>query len=195
MIIIDENLTYGGNIVYRFEIEPGLALKPLELRDTEQLYQVIIDSREHLRVFLPFVDHTKTSEDTKKFVNNAVRDNAIEKSFVSVIMVDDQVAGLVGMNQINWENKNAELGYWLGSSFTRRGIMTKATRAIIDYAFNELNLNRLEIRAAFSNKASRGVAEKLNFVQEGIIRDAEWINDRFVDHVVYGLLKREWQAN
>lgn len=181
--------------MYRFEIEPGLALKPLELRDTEQLYQVIIDSREHLRVFLPFVDHTKTSEDTKKFVNNAVRDNAIEKSFVSVIMVDDQVAGLVGMNQINWENKNAELGYWLGSSFTRRGIMTKATRAIIDYAFNELNLNRVEIRAAFSNKASRGVAEKLNFVQEGIIRDAEWINDRFVDHVVYGLLKREWQAN
>jgi len=179
--------------MYRFKIEPGLALKPLESRDADALYQMIDQSRSHLRTYLPFIDLTESVNDTKRFVNTTVRDNAIEQSFVSVIMVDEQVAGLVGMNSINWQSKNAMLGYWLGEPFVRKGVMTKATRAIIDYAFNELDLNRVEIRAATTNKASRGVAEKLNFTQEGILREVEWVNGHFVDLVVYGMLKREWQ--
>lgn len=55
--------------MYRFEIEPGLALKPLELRDAKALYQLIVQSRSHLRTFLSFADSTKKQEDTEKFVN------------------------------------------------------------------------------------------------------------------------------
>lgn len=181
--------------MYRFEIEPGLSLKPLELKDAEPLYELIDQSRLYLRTYLSFIDQTQSPMDTNRFVNNTVRDNALQQAFVAVIMVDEQIAGLVGMNQINWLNKTAEIGYWLGEPFINQGVMTKAVQAIIDYGFNQLGLNRMELRATTNNKASRRVAEKLNFVQEGIIREDERLHDHFVDHVLYGILKREWQSN
>lgn len=181
--------------MFLYEIEPGLALKPLEFRDVEPLFTLINESREHLRSYLAFVDLTKGIEDTKDFVEQTIRDNADRKSFVTVILVDDRTAGLVGFNQINWTNKHAELGYWLGASFVRKGVMTKSVRVLVDHAFERLGLNRVEIRAATGNQASRGVAEKLGFVHEGTIREKEWVNDRFVDHEIYGMLKSEWQAN
>lgn len=181
--------------MFVYEMGPGLALKPLELSDVDALYALIDQSRSHLRSYLAFVDLTKAVEDTQSFVEKAVRDNVDQKAFTVVIMVDDKVAGLVGFNQINWSNKNAEIGYWLGESFVRRGVMTKAVRVLVDHAFERLDLNRVEIRAATGNQASRGVAEKLGFVHEGTIREKEWVNDRFVDHEIYGMLKRDWQMN
>lgn len=181
--------------MFVYEMGPGLALKPLELGDVEDLFGLIDQSRGHLRSYLAFVDLTKAIEDTRSFVEKAVRDNADRKAFTVVIMVDDKVAGLVGFNQINWSNKNAEIGYWLGESFVRRGVMTKAVRVLVDHAFERMDLNRVEIRAATGNLASRGVAEKLAFVHEGTIREKEWVNDRFVDHEIYGMLKRDWQMN
>ena len=181
--------------MFKFEIEPGLALKPLELGDANALYEMIDKSREHLRTYLHFVDMTKSAADTKAFVEQTVRSNAEQNTFVAVILVDDQVAGLVGYNQINWTNQNAEIGYWLGAPFVRKGVMSKATRVLVDYGFNHFGLNRIELRAAKENLASRGVAEKLNFVYEGTKRQCEWVNDRFVDHVIYGMLKSEWKMN
>ncbi|SEN69516.1 ribosomal-protein-serine acetyltransferase [Amphibacillus marinus] len=178
--------------MFRFEIEAGLALKPLELKDGNKLYQLITESRQHLRTYLPFVDQTAKPEDTLEFVKATVISNAEQKSFVTVVLVEEQIAGLVGFNQISWPNKKAEVGYWLAEPFIKRGITTKAVRAIINYAFKTLELNRITIRAAFFNKASQGVAKKLGFQQEGVIREAEWVNDQFVDHVVYGMLKRDW---
>lgn len=65
---------------------------------------------------------------------------------------------------------------------------------MVDYAFNELNLNRVEIRCAVENKKSRAIPERLHFVNEGCIRQAEWLYDHYVDHIVYGMLKEEWKA-
>jgi len=181
--------------MFQLEIESGLALKPLELSDADALFRMIDQSREHLREYLAFVDLTESADDTRAFVKETVQANAEQKSFVVVILVGDEVAGLTGFNQINRMNKSAELGYWLGAPFVRKGVMSKAVRAVIDYGFTELGLNRVELRAATRNQASRGVAEKLNFVNEGTVREAEWVNDRFVDHVIYGMLKREWKMS
>ena len=65
-------------------------------------------------------------------------------------------------------------------------------KAFVDYAFRELKLNRVEVRCAEENSKSRAIPERLGFVKEGIIREAEWIYDHYVDDVVYGILSREW---
>ena len=70
--------------------------------------------------------------------------------------------------------------------------MTKACREFVDYAFNTLELNRVEIRCAEDNLKSRAIPERLGFTKEGIIRDGELLNHGYVDSVVYGILKREW---
>jgi ribosomal-protein-serine acetyltransferase len=64
----------------------------------------------------------------------------------------------------------------------------------VNYGLHDLGLNRVEIRAAEFNTRSRAIPERLGFTQEGIIRQAEWLYDYYVDHVVYGMLSEEWKT-
>ncbi len=75
-----------------------------------------------------------------------------------------------------------------------RGIMTHCVSALIGYAFRELQVNRIELRAAEENSRSRAIAQRLGFTQEGVLRDSEWLNDHYVNQTVYSLLKREWDS-
>ncbi|MNS61051.1 putative ribosomal N-acetyltransferase YdaF [compost metagenome] len=89
-------------------------------------------------------------------------------------------------------NRKASIGYWLGSAYQGKGLMTKSCKALIDYSFAELGLNRIEIRAGVGNQKSRSIPERLGFTEEGVIRQAELNEDRYIDHVVYGILASEW---
>lgn len=71
--------------------------------------------------------------------------------------------------------------------------MTSVSKALTDYAFTELKLNKVEIRAAAENQKSRSIPERLGYKEEGTIRQAEWLYDHYVDHVVYGMLAEEWK--
>jgi ribosomal-protein-serine acetyltransferase len=73
--------------------------------------------------------------------------------------------------------------------------MSQALETIIEYGFRDLKLNKIEIRVATENLKSRALPERFGFKEEGVIRDAEWLYDRYVDHVVYGLLQDEWRGN
>jgi len=73
-----------------------------------------------------------------------------------------------------------------------RGIVTLATACLTDYAFREQDRKRVILHCAVGNLKSRAVAERLGFVQEGILREAEWLYDHYVDLVVYSMLKRVW---
>lgn len=181
--------------MFSHQIDDHIQLKPLTVFHTEPLYQLIQDSKDHLRDFLIFVEYTTKEEHTRKFVEETVVTNAKQESFVTVIYVDDQIAGLVGFNDIDQQNKRAEIGYWLAEPFIGQGVMTKATQAIIDYGFNTLGLNRIDLKAATQNQKSQNVARRLGFKEEGIIREAEWMHDRYLDHVHFGLLKREYEKS
>jgi ribosomal-protein-serine acetyltransferase len=65
---------------------------------------------------------------------------------------------------------------------------------MLDYLFGELKLHRAEIRCGRGNGRSCAIPERLGFQREGITREAEWVNDRWVDMVVWGMLEREWRA-
>lgn len=110
---------------------------------------------------------------------------------ITVILFDGKIVGVAGFNSINWSNKTAYIGYWLGEEYQGKGIMIKVAKALTDYAFSHLKLNKVEIRVAVENKKNRRIPEKLGFVNEGTIRQAEWIYDHFVDHIVYGMLANE----
>ena len=72
--------------------------------------------------------------------------------------------------------------------------MTSAVIALTDHAFDTWRLNRIEIRAAVGNRRSRAVPERLGFTEEGVLREAELVGDRYVDHVVYAILARDWST-
>lgn len=178
--------------MFLHKINDDLSLKLIELSDGERVFQLTDHSRSYLREWLPWLDFTMKLEDTLEFIKICLKGYAEKKSLNAVILFKGEIVGVAGYNNINLSNKTAYIGYWLGEEYQGNGIMTEVAKALTHYAFNELNLNKVEIRAAAGNKKSRSIPERLNFVNEGCIRQAEWLYDHYVDHVVYGMLAEEW---
>jgi ribosomal-protein-serine acetyltransferase len=99
------------------------------------------------------------------------------------------VIGYVG---VSWQHRSTNIGYWLGEEYEGRGTMTAAVAALVDHALSIWDLNRVEIRAAAGNGASRAIPERLGFREEGTLRAAERIGERRIDHVLYSMLAEDW---
>ncbi|MFC7322822.1 GNAT family N-acetyltransferase [Halobacillus campisalis] len=181
--------------MFKHYIDEELSLKLVEPEDAEAIYQVMDESRSHLRSWLAWVDGTESIEHTKEFVQMVMNKFADGTGVSTCILYQGQVAGLVGIHAVDRKNSKTSIGYWLGERFIGKGIMTRATKAMVDYAIYEKGLNRVEIRAASENLKSRSIPERLGFIQEGNIRQAEWLYDQYVDHVVYGVTAGEWKTN
>nr|WP_259545613.1 GNAT family protein [Heyndrickxia oleronia] len=174
------------------KINDDLALKLIELKDSNRVFELTDTSRNYLREWLPWLDTTTKLEDTIGFINMCLKGFSENRSINTVILFKGNIVGVAGFNNINWSNKTAQIGYWLGEEYQGYGIMTRVAEALTEYAFKELALNKVEIRVAVGNKKSRSIPERLGFINEGCIRQAEWLYDHYVDHVVYGILSEEW---
>ena len=104
----------------------------------------------------------------------------------------NRLVGMIGFNTIDGTARRSEIGYWIDSEYQGQGIVTQGCRSLIAHGFNELDLNRIEIRCATGNDRSRAIAERLGFIHEGTIRQTEWLYDHFEDHALYALLRSEW---
>ena len=89
------------------------------------------------------------------------------------------------MRYLNPVDRVVNLGYWVRTSRTRQGISTTATRLLARFGFEELNLNRIEITAAISNKASQRVAEKAGAIREGFLRNRLVVRVQVADTMVF----------
>ncbi|RYG73355.1 N-acetyltransferase [Lentibacillus lipolyticus] len=181
--------------MFLFQIDDELALKHLELQDANRLFQLTDQSRDHLRPWLTWVDQIKTAEDSKSFIQNSLKHFANRNGLTTGILYKGGLAGVIGFNSLDWKNGIGHIGYWLGAAYQGNGIMTRAASALIDYGIYALELNRVEIRAAVDNRKSRAIPERLGFVQEGQIRQAERLHDVYADHAVYGMLAAEWKQH
>jgi ribosomal-protein-serine acetyltransferase len=171
-----------------------LSLRQLALNDTEELFAVVDRNRAYLRRWLPWLDRTHSPADTRAFLEGALRQSDNNQSFQAAILCGERMAGVIGYHRIDWTNRHTSLGYWLAEEFQGHGFMTASCRALVDHAFAALNLNRITIACATGNTRSRAIPQRLGFVHEGTLRDAEWLYDQYIDHEVYSQLQREWQA-
>lgn len=96
------------------KINEDLSLKLIELKDADRLFELTDQSRNYLREWLPWLDNTTKLEDTKEFIKMCLKGFAENKSLTTVILFKGIMVGVAGFNQINWSNKTAHIGYWLG---------------------------------------------------------------------------------
>jgi ribosomal-protein-serine acetyltransferase len=135
----------------------------------------------------------QTPEQTLRFIQSTHRQIAEDDGFTAALVAGDRIVGVVGFHGIDWANRSASIGYWLSEDEQGRGTMTEAVRALVEHAFTQWKLNRVEIRADIENVRSRAVPERLGFHQEGVLRQAYRVNEnRYSDDAVYSMLAAEW---
>ncbi len=179
--------------MFSYRIDDNTELRFLEERDAVEFHTLNSTDNAHMKTWLPAKDTEMTLEGTSQFIKDRLQEFADNKGVACGVWYKGKLAGYVDAQRIHWGNRTMGMGYWLGTSFEGKGLMTKACRALIKHAIHELGINRVEIACATENLKSRAIPERLGFTQEGVLRQAEWLTDHYVDHVVYGLLAEDWQ--
>lgn len=175
--------------MFTYRVDETTQLRLATSLDAEALYPVIRESRAHLARWLPWAD--ESLDQLRSFLSAALERYGRHEGFHAVIEVQGRWVGAVGL-EIDSANRSGRIGYWLSAHHQGSGIMTRSVASVLQLGFVDSGLHRLEIRAATENAKSIGVAERLGFRREGLIREAEWVDNRFVDHVIFGLLAKDW---
>ncbi len=106
---------------------------------------------------------------------------------------DKTLIGQIGLSRIDWINGKANAFLQIGEpDYWNKDIGTEATKLLVEYAFTELNLNKLHGGVAVDNIGSWSVAEKIGFQPEGIKKHEMYVDGRYVDTKIYRLLKEDW---
>lgn len=105
---------------------------------------------------------------------------------------NDEIIGMVGLRAVNKQDKNAEIGCWLGKRFWNKGYTSEAINLMLGFAFSNLRLHRVYAIVQEANMASYRVLEKNNLVREGTWREASRMQNKYYDVYGYGILKSEY---
>ena len=106
----------------------------------------------------------------------------------------DECIGQIAYFLVDSNNHFAEIEYCIGSSFQRKGLATEATKAVIQYGFDKMNLHKVQICHKSINLPSRKVVEKCGLTYEGTLRDFFYQDGKYIDRLYYSILKDEFNS-
>lgn len=113
--------------------------------------------------------------------------------WIIIRKTDGRPVGTCGFHKWDAAHLRAEIGYDLAADCWGQGIMSEVLRVVIDSGFERMKLNRIDAVVYIGNQRSIGVLKKMGFQQEGILREYYYLNETFHDHVLLGLLHRDWK--
>jgi ribosomal-protein-alanine N-acetyltransferase len=106
---------------------------------------------------------------------------------------DGQLMGGIGLTNVRrGVAETASLGYWMGERYAGRGYMKEALRLTLSFAFDRLQLHRIEAACLPTNAASRHLLTRCGFREEGYARKYLCIDGKWQDHVLFAILREEW---
>ncbi|MBA1392737.1 N-acetyltransferase [Lactobacillus sp. XV13L] len=156
-----------------------------ELSHAQGLFDIVTHDRKDLARFLPWADKVKTVQDEVDFIKAMRLDTARYEKLALVVMVEGQPAGMADLHNISLKNERAEIGYWLGQTYQGRGVMTTAVQKLLEMAFADLGLHRLDLLADHNNRPSRAIAERLHFTHVALLKDEVKYHEHFCDMDLY----------
>lgn len=145
--------------------------------------------------FVPPLPYPYSKTDARLWVNTCFRLARRDEGYNFGIESKEtgEIIGMIGLKNINRESRNAEVGYWLGQKFWRRGFTSEALGLILNFSFQELKLVRVYVIVYPLNVGSVCLLENAGFLREATWRKANYMNRRWYDVYSYGLLKEEFQ--
>ncbi|MFT3992913.1 MAG: GNAT family protein [Dysgonomonas sp.] len=172
-------------------VNTEIELKPFSIDQAPYIFKIIDTERDYLRIWLPFIDSRQKVEQIEEYIEFVLGSD--NQQFA--IYFQGQCVGIIGFKDTDFDNRKSEIGYWLSQYQQGNGIVTQSVQKMLEFAFNELHLNRIQIKVAVDNKKSRAIPERLGFHLEGIERDGELlINNTYTDIAIYSILKKEYKG-
>lgn len=169
----------------RISISPQLELRSLTPRDAIPLWILVDANRDYLSRWMPWVETTRTPQDTLHFVQGVLLYAKQKREMHWGIYLDDLLIGLIGLHRIDWDHFSATLGYWLSEEQQKKGIMTTSIQVLLPILHQDLFLKTIEIHVAEGNQSSIEVAKKAGFSFIETIAQAEKINNQWRDHLIF----------
>ncbi len=172
---------------------PRLLLRPFRETDIPAIVRLLQDpdiAKTTLNVPYPYAE-----KDARNWleIQQQERRQGTGYTFAIVLREDGEFVGAIDIRP-DMRHKKAEIGYWIGKRYWGQGYATEAARAIIRYGFESLGLNRIYATHFAENPASGRVMQKAGMQYEGLMRAATFKDGRFQDHVLYAILREEWEA-
>ncbi len=170
-------------------------IRPLALRDNTIFFNHLVCNHAHLYPWIGIVNRMKTLADTRTYLEYHITLFDKQQGMQAGIFSRDALVGCVSFHGVDRISRKLILGYWLDVQWQGRGIMTSSIRSVIEYAFTQWNINRIEARCASENIRSRAIPQRLGFVEEGVMHQGEWVGGRYTDQVIYALLREKYHAS
>ena len=161
----------------------------LKATDANELHLFIMDNAERFSRFFPLtLSSNSTVEKSTAYIEIKEREIQQKVNFTFAIreINSQKIIGLIILKKIDWTKRIGELAYCIGSNFEGKGLVTKAVKAISDFAYNELDLKTLQIIAHKTNLASVKVAQNSNFIwKKTLLNEFTPINEAPLDMELY----------
>lgn len=171
----------------------GLVLRPPSTADYAEWAELRALSRAHLTPWEPSWSRDELSRSSYRRRLRAYGQDARDDLGYSLFIAEQGSGAMLGgMNISNVRRgaaQSASLGYWIGAPYAGRGIMQKAVRTVLPFAFRSLHLHRLEAASMLSNIRSQRVLENTGFSREGLARRFLKINGAWEDHIMFSRLE------
>jgi RimJ/RimL family protein N-acetyltransferase len=168
-------------------------LRPAERADIDLFVRWFADA-ETTRFLSTRAPFSKAMEE-KWFESMVEQQGKRQYHFVICLLADDRAIGTAGFHHVNQEDGNATFGISIGEKAEwSKGYGTDALRAICDFGFGQLRLERIELDVYVTNRRAERSYEKAGFVSEGVLRHAQFADGRFQDLRRMSLLREEWAA-
>ena len=179
--------------MFSYRLTDHAELRLPELHHADEIYAIVDKNRAYLRPWMGWVNESHGPDDIKKWINKTYEQLARDDGFQTCIFYDGRYVGGCGFVYMHGPSRRCEIGYWIDEEHQRHGLITMAARALIEYAIDKRNFNRVEIRCDPRNVRSAAVAQRLGFKLDGVLRENTIISGQIVDMAVWSLLAAEWK--
>ena len=165
-------------------------IRPYRLDDARAIWEAARESLAELQPWMPWCHPKYSIDETRSWLAVQVPAFQQRTTFEFAILADDNTyLGGCGLNQIDPLNQRANLGYWVRSSASGKGVATAATALTREWGFANTDLERIEVLIAVGNMASRRVAEKAGAAYEGTLRCRLLVHGTRHDAAMYAFIK------
>lgn len=172
----------------------NILLRTFRPEDINALYEAARESINEISPWMGWCHASYSIEETTSFIMSREEAWKTEEEYGFAIL-DAQTGiflGGVGLNQFNRDYQYCNLGYWIRTSCTGRGIASSAARLVARFGLEELGLQRIEIVAATENYASQRAAEKAGAKREGVVRKRLLIHGQPLDAVLFSIVAEDF---